>query len=193
MFGLSLSPLREASGLAVVGSERQAVPSKARRGEASKVQDETPSTVDLDVDEHARWRRTASEKLLTAELLRDAGRHADACVTYEQVCQLGLKAVLRGLGLQERHHDLDLLAGLLAEEADAAVDDELSDGLKALARDYIPARYPDAYAEGTPDSHYTGSDARRAARTAELALAWVDATWKSLLLAAAADHEGEPD
>lgn len=31
-------------------------------------------------------------------------------------------------------------------------------GVLALARDDIPARYPDAYAEGTPDSHYTAAE-----------------------------------
>lgn len=153
------------------------------------MEDDGAGGAGLDVDEHARWRQTAGEKLVTARVLREAGRHADACVAYEQACQLGLKAVLRGLGLQERHHDLDVLAGLLAEQAATSISDELADGLKALARDYIPARYPDAYAEGTPDSHYTGADAHRAARTAALALAWVDATWERMLVAGAVHGE----
>lgn len=134
----------------------------------------------LDESEHARWMATAEEKRVTAELLRAADRHADACVLYEQTCQLMLKAVLRGVGVREQHHDLDRLARRVSEESGQALEQELGDLLKVLARDYIPARYPDAYADGTPDSHYSAADAERAHRTAASTAAWVVETWSVL-------------
>jgi HEPN domain-containing protein len=135
----------------------------------------------LDHDERTRWRTAADEKLRTAELLRTGDRHADACVLYEQCCQLALKGVLRGFGRADRTHDLDTLARAVSEESGRAVDEALAAQLSALARDYIPARYPDAYDTGTPDTHYSSADSVRASSTAARALAWADEVWEALV------------
>ena len=49
-----------------------------------------------------------------------------------------------------------------------------------LARHYIPARYPDAHASGSPSSHYTEADAAQAGADARRLLAAVDAAWSAL-------------
>ena len=94
----------------------------------------------LDADEHARWAATARQKRTTAEVLVGAGRYADACLMFEQACQLALKAVLRGLGLYERHHDLDRLRELVEQQTGGQADEALRGSLKALAREYLPSR-----------------------------------------------------
>ncbi len=134
----------------------------------------------LDHEERDRWRAAAEEKLRTAEILRDGQRHADACVLYEQSCQLTLKGVLVGLGRHDRRHDLDELARTVSRESGQPLDERLAAALSALARDYIPARYPDAYDSGTPDTHYGQIDADRARATTSHALGWADEVWDAL-------------
>lgn len=134
----------------------------------------------LDREEQRRWRATAEEKRAVADDLLALGHHADACLMYEQSAQLALKSLLRGVGRLERTHDLVRLAELV--EADIAVlaGDDLHDRLAELSRHYIPARYPDAYDEGTPRSHYRARDARRAQATATALLAEVDRLWDAV-------------
>ena len=116
----------------------------------------------LDHDEHARWAATAGQKRTTAEVLVGAERHADACLMFEQACQLALKAVLRGLGLHERHHDLDRLRKLVEEQTGG---------------------------EGTPDDHY-GADDTDGARTAtDATFIWTEQCWRDLQ--EGTDEEGE--
>lgn len=147
----------------------------------------------LDHHERDRWRAAAGEKLRTADLLREAQRHADACVLYEQTCRLALKAALRGLGVHDRRRDLDELARAVAAQSGGVLDEELAAALSLLARDYIPARYPDAYDDGTPDEHYSAADADRASSTTASTLAWADAVWEELSNEAATEDGGDTD
>jgi len=145
----------------------------------------------LDHHERSRWRAAAEEKLRTAQLLRAGDRHADACVLYEQCCQLALKGVLRGLGRNDRTHDLDTLARTVSEESGRVLDEALAAQLSALARDYIPARYPDAYDTGTPDTHYSSADTARASSTAASALTWADEVWEALVEESLLPEDGD--
>ncbi len=133
----------------------------------------------LDADEQRRWRSTAQEKRAVADDLLDLGHHADACLMYEQAVQLALKSLLRGVGRSERTHDLVRLAQVVEEEIEALARADLHDRPAELSRHYIPARYSDAYDEGTPRTHYRASDSARASETATALLAEVDRLWEA--------------
>lgn len=135
----------------------------------------------LDADEQRRWRVTAAEKTAVANDLLDLGHHADACRMYEQAAQLALKSLLRGVGHAEHTHDLVRLAERVEEEIDSLGGEDLHDRLAELSRHYIPARYPDAYDEGTPGSHYRASDAVRARAATMAVLVQVDRLWEVVL------------
>jgi len=89
--------------------------------------------------------------------------------------------MLRGLGRNDRAHDLDTLARTVSEESGRDLDEALAAQLSALARDDIPARCPDAYDTGTPDTHCSSADTARASSTAASALEWADEIWEALV------------
>jgi HEPN domain-containing protein len=138
--------------------------------------DESPP---LDRDEFRRWRDEADRVLEAASLQGDAGLYNWACFAGEQAGQMGMKALLHGLGRGPWGHDLVGLGELL-RTAGLDVPGEIADILKRLGRHYIAARYPDAHAAGAPGLHYGEADARQAVEDAEALLRFVDDAWRSL-------------
>ncbi len=133
----------------------------------------------LDRDEFERWRREADRALESAHLQAGAGLHNWACFAAEQAAQLALKALLHGLGRGPWGDDLVRL-GEMARAAGLELPEDVAATLRRLGRHYIPSRYPDAHAAGSPGSHYGPEDSREAMADAERVLAYVDATWRSL-------------
>jgi HEPN domain-containing protein len=133
----------------------------------------------LDRDEFSRWRQEADRALRHARLAADDGLHNWACFSAEQSAQLAVKALLHGLGRAPWGHDLVALGEEL-ERAGLALPEQVRDGFLRLARHYMPARYPDAHAAGSPGGRYGASDARQALQDAEAVLALVDGAWNEL-------------
>jgi len=109
----------------------------------------------------------------------EAGIHNWACFSAEQAAQLAMKALLHGLGRGPWGHDL-LRLGEMAEEAGIVLPDALADAIERLARHYIPARYPDAHAAGSPAARYGHRASEEALSDGERVLAFVDGTWGQL-------------
>lgn len=139
------------------------------------------STAFLDREEFDRWRDEAGRALEGARVQADAGLHNWACFAAEQAAQLVVKAVLHGMGQAPWGHDLvQLRDGLI--EASIDVPSHVSDRMRRLGRHYIPARYPDAHAAGSPGAHYGKADSMEAIADAEAITAFVDGTWEALLV-----------
>lgn len=84
----------------------------------------------------------------------------------QQAAEKAVKAVLQRAGAEAWGHSV---TGLLEEVARAtAVPDEVVEAAKELDKAYIPARYPDAFASGTPARLYTRGEAERLVDHAEL-------------------------
>jgi HEPN domain-containing protein len=60
------------------------------------------------------------------------------------------------------HSLLALLEALPDEILPAAVKPDLMDSARALDKQYIPARYPNGFAQGAPMDYFTQPDAREA-------------------------------
>jgi HEPN domain-containing protein len=133
----------------------------------------------LDADEFHRWREEADAALASARREAEAGAHNWSCFLAEQSAQLAFKALLHGLGRGPWGHDL-LRLGREADTSGVAVPVAVQDALARLARHYIPARYPDAHPAGSASSRYRPADSAEAIADAEKALAFVDASWRSL-------------
>lgn len=86
----------------------------------------------------------------------------------QQAAEKGVKAVLQSLGAEAWGHALGGLLGELA--AVKPVPTDVSDAAKRLDKAYIPTRYPDAFAAGTPATLYTRLEAERLIDDAELIL-----------------------
>lgn len=66
------------------------------------------------------------------------------------------------------------------QSVDAQLPEDVAAGATRLSRHCIPARYPDAYAAGTPAGHYTKDDADSALQDAQRLVSRVDAWWQAL-------------
>ena len=108
----------------------------------------------------ADWLRQAQRDLESARAQRGDGFYEWACFISHQAAEKAVKAVLQRLGAEAWGHSLLALLAGLAEQA--SVPKKLRDGGKVLDRYYIPARYPNGWASGTPADYITEEDARDA-------------------------------
>jgi HEPN domain-containing protein len=133
----------------------------------------------LDREEYERWRTEAGRAFRHGELAAQDGLHNWACFSAEQSAQLAVKALLHGLGLGPWGHDL---VGLGARVGDAGLEipEPVHEALLRLSRHYMPARYPDAHAAGSPGDRYGASDAAQALDDARAVLGLVDQAWDDL-------------
>ena len=133
----------------------------------------------LDRDEYERWRAEAGRALRHAELAAADGLHNWACFSAEQSAQLAVKGLLHGLGLGPWGHDLVGLSERL-RKAGLELPESARDAVLRLSRHYMPARYPDAHAAGSPGDRYGPADATQALDDARSLLELVDEAWRDL-------------
>lgn len=136
----------------------------------------------LDHDEYARWLEASDDEGRVAQALLAPEAFNVVVLHCEQAAQLALKGLLRGVGAAQQAwgHALPELAERAVATTGLELPGELGARLSALARDYMPSRYPDALTAGTPRSSYGAADADRALFTlADLRQAVV-ATWDRL-------------
>lgn len=88
-----------------------------------------------------------------------AGFYDWACFSAQQAAEKAVKAVFQKLGSEAWGHSV---ADLLEELSHArAVPEDVRQAALELDKAYIPARYPNAHASGSPRSRYTKTEADR--------------------------------
>lgn len=133
----------------------------------------------LDEREFSRWMSSARQALRSARGDLERGDYNWACFKAQQAAELSVKALLHGLGLPAYGHSVSrLLAGLRSRGVEVPA--RLVELAKALDKCYVPTRYPNAWAEGSPHEYYTRGDAERAIGCAERLVEWVEGLWRSL-------------
>jgi len=111
------------------------------------------------------WYRQARHDLEHARRVRDLGDFGWACFAAQQAAEKALKALYQKLGAEAWGHSVfGLLQQLPARWAAVAA---LQDQAKELDKHYIPARYPNAHAQGAPYEYYTRGEADRAITQSE--------------------------
>ncbi|MHA1578018.1 MAG: HEPN domain-containing protein [Candidatus Freyarchaeota archaeon] len=105
--------------------------------------------------------RQAEKDLAKARRDLDEGDYEWACFTSQQAAEKAVKALFQFRGVEIRGHTVSELA----EQVGAS--EEIVDLAKELDHHYIPSRYPDAFASGTPSDHYTRKMAEEAVKSAE--------------------------
>jgi HEPN domain-containing protein len=103
-----------------------------------------------------------------ARLAAREGHFEWAVFAAQQAAEKACKALHLALGGDAWGHDLTALLAALPEGRRAP--DNLVDRAKALDKHYIPARYPNGFAQGIPRDHYTQREADQAIADAEAIL-----------------------
>ncbi|MEM1538377.1 MAG: HEPN domain-containing protein [Candidatus Nezhaarchaeales archaeon] len=133
----------------------------------------------LDEKEYEKWFNTGRRNVSSAREDLGRGDYSWACFKAQQAAEVAVKALLHGLGLPAYGHSISrLLKGL--EAKGVKIDDDLMYSAKSLDKLYVPTRYPNAWAEGTPYDYYTKKDAENAINDAEKILQWVEDMWRYL-------------
>ena len=106
------------------------------------------------------WLRQAWRDLGSARAQRESGYNEWACFISQQASEKALKAVFQKLGGEVWGHSIVDLLRMLQERVE--VPGELQDSALNLDRYYIPSRYPNGWAAGSPADYFTDDDARAA-------------------------------
>ena len=96
------------------------------------------------------WLAQAMRDLEHARDARASGRHEWACFAAQQAAEKALKGLHLHLGQEAWGH---VVANLL-RELTVDVPEDLIEKAHVLDTHYIPTRYPNSHAEGSPFEHY---------------------------------------
>ena len=134
----------------------------------------------LDAQEYERWMKSAYKTLESARRDRENGFYNWACFKSHQASEKALKALLWGIGRPRPGHALVHLLHRLEEELGAEAPASVKQACATLDKYYIPTRYPDAWAEGSPEDYFTEADADDALEKALVIVKWVEGVWREL-------------
>ena len=111
-------------------------------------------------ERHGDWMQQARWDLDHAKLAASGGHFEWAAFAAQQAAEKACKALHLSLGSAAWGHDVTQLLALLPKACQAPSD--LIELAKALDKHYLPARYPNGFAAGTPREHYTRREAEQA-------------------------------
>lgn len=133
-----------------------------------------PGMEPFDREEYDRWIAQSRHTLASSRRDAEEGDHDWACFKAQQAGEYALKGLLRGLGRPAHGHATKRLLEALAE-AGLEVPPAVLEAAQELDIHYIPARYPDAYPQGSPHEFYNAKRSGEALGAAEILLGWVKA------------------
>lgn len=116
-------------------------------------------------ERHQDWLDQARSDLDHARVALEAGHFEWAAFAAQQAAEKACKALHLFSRSAAWGHDVTQLLSVLPPGCTAPV--ELIDRAKSLDKHYLPARYPNGFASGTPRQHYTRRDAVQAIEDAE--------------------------
>jgi len=103
------------------------------------------------------WMRQAKEDVALARDAQASGHHEWACFASHQAAEKALKALYQSKHLEGWGHTLIKLAAGLEPHA-ASTPPEIREACRALDKYYIPTRYPNGFASGSPCDFYGPKD-----------------------------------
>lgn len=123
-------------------------------------------TKNFDESQYKRWLDQANQTLSSSENDLKVEDFNWACFKAQQAAEYAIKALLRGLGkLAVGHSTYNLILEL--EQLGSPISEEIKKCARSLEIHYIPARYPDAYSEGSPYEFYDKDTADEAIKCAK--------------------------
>jgi HEPN domain-containing protein len=125
----------------------------------------------FDHEEYNRWMKEAENTLKSAIVDKENGFFNWCCFKCHQASEFALKALLYGLGLTPFGHSLTKLTKEL-ENQKVNVSSILT-SCKKLDLHYIPSRYPNAHASGSPYEYHDNEIAEEALLSAQKVMNFV--------------------
>lgn len=116
-------------------------------------------------ERHGDWLRQAHYDVDLARVAAREGHFEWAAFAAQQAAEKAAKALHLYLGNAAWGHDVTQLLTLLPVTHQATP--QLLETARRLDRHYLPARYPNGFAAGTPRDHYSLGDAEQAIADAE--------------------------
>ncbi|MDI6805130.1 MAG: HEPN domain-containing protein [Candidatus Bathyarchaeia archaeon] len=107
----------------------------------------------FDGTEYKRWMSQAEHSLESSRRDMESGDYDWSCFKAQQAAEFAVKGLLYGIGVTAVGHSISKLLGELQTQG-IALDKNILSMAKALDRHYIPARYPNAHAAGSPFEFY---------------------------------------
>ena len=106
----------------------------------------------------ADWYKQAERDLESAKAQERDGFFEWACFIAQQAAEKAVKAIFQKRGAEAWGHSLAELVKALPD----SIPDAVRDAALNLDKFYIPSRYPNGWAAGTPGDYITKDDARNA-------------------------------
>ena len=128
----------------------------------------------LDSEEFKRWISNAKSTLKSSMNDKEACFYNWACFKAQQAAEFSVKAYLRGTGNDSFGHSISMLL------QKGNFDSNLINIAKKLDKYYIPTRYTDSWADGTPEDYYTKEDAFEAIELSKSIIDEIERKWISL-------------
>ena len=128
----------------------------------------------LDNDEFDRWISNAKSTLKSSMNDKEACFYNWAFFKAQQAAEFSVKAYLRGTGNDSFGHSISMLL------QKGNFDSNLINIAKKLDKYYIPTRYTDSWADGTPEDYYTKEDAFEAIELSKSIIDEIERKWISL-------------
>jgi len=119
----------------------------------------------FDKEEFDRWMAQASDTLNSARMDYSTKSYNWCCFKAQQAAEYAVKGLLKGLGVSAYGHSTVKL--LRDMETYSISVQNLTTCARTLDRHYVPARYPDAFTEGSPFEFYDDRTALEALDCAE--------------------------
>ena len=113
----------------------------------------------FDNDEFERWMAQASDTLNSARQDYSNKSYNWCCFKAQQAAEYAVKALLKGVGISAYGHSLVKLMKDL--ETHSLNTHTLTSCARILDRHYVPARYPDAFTEGSTFEFYDEKNNQR--------------------------------
>ena len=118
------------------------------------------------------WMRQAKRDATHAFHALEDGDYEWSCFAAQQAAEKALKSTFQKRNQEGWGHSLAALCLALSKEV--PVPQEISDASKRLDKHYIPARYPNGFASGTPGDYYLKEDAEKAIEDAQKIIRFCD-------------------
>ena len=112
----------------------------------------------------ADWIKQAKRDLEMAKKARESGYYEWTCFIAQQAAEKAVKAVYQAQGGSAMGHGIGSLIRGLEEKLHPT--SEIIRSARMLDGYYIPSRYPDGMAQGSPADHFNLEDADGAIRSA---------------------------
>ncbi|MFX1298727.1 MAG: HEPN domain-containing protein [Promethearchaeota archaeon] len=129
--------------------------------------------MNFDDVEYERWMKQAKNTLEGAQKDLDTEQYNWSCFKSHQAAEFSLKAILYGFGATPFGHSLIKLLNSLTQLKSIDIS-PIKSHANTLDRHYIPSRYANSYASGSPYEYYDSQTATDAIKCAEKIVNFVE-------------------